>query len=94
MDEVYWLLAVGNIILFFGTLLLIRSVIKNRYLLYGFDLVGSFLTLVPVCMFMIAFVYMGNWISVFFSIFTVAFWALVFMFKLRSKFRGKQVYKD
>ena len=71
----------GNIILCFGTIILIRAVWKNRDSLKGYSGVGAFLTLLPLLIFSICYVIMGNWIALIFASVTVLYWALVFLFK-------------
>ena len=85
IDVIYWLFVVANIILFFGTCLLIRGVIKNRNSLKDFDPLGSILTFIPCSMFAVVYVIMNNWVSLCFCLVTVIFWLMASIFSIRIR---------
>lgn len=80
----------GNIVLLFGTILLIREVVKNRNALRGYSLFGSFLTLVATISFEIAYLLLGFLSSFLLSLLTVFYWFFVtfyLLLKRRRKWR-------
>ena len=79
------LLDIGNIIMFIGTSLLIRTVIKNKDMLQGYDLQGSILTFVALLCLYFGFMAIGQWISVIASTITVLYWGFVVAFKLKYR---------
>ena len=76
---------VGNVIMTVGTLLLIRSVLKNKNALFGYDLLGSVLTFVALLFLLNGFVASSQYASVIFSLVTVAYWGFVVLFKAKNK---------
>jgi len=87
MNVVYWLFAIGNVILFFGTCLLIKGLLKNRKTLSDFDPLGSLLTFIPCAMFSVNFFMMHNWISFWFGLVTVTVWAMATFFSMKNKIK-------
>ncbi len=84
------LLLAGNIVMFIGTALLIRTVIRNRHLLMGYDLVGSVLTMVGLLFFYAFYITASQWLSCVFATLTVSYWAAVVVFKLTHRQADKE----
>lgn len=72
----------ANIICCVGTLLQIYQVILNKNILYGYDLVGSLLTLIAVVLFNVGFYMVKQKLSVAFGMVTVMYWLFVSIFKI------------
>jgi energy-converting hydrogenase Eha subunit A len=83
MDSVNMVLDFANIVNVIAVLLLMRAIIKERKVLKGFSISGSFLTFVAILGFEIAYILLGNLISVGLGLVTLVFWFLVFIFNLR-----------
>ena len=75
-------------------ILLLRSIIKDRNVLKGLSVSGSFLTSVAIFGFQIGFYLMENYISFGMGIINFAFWLTVFVFSLRNSLREKQGLKQ
>lgn len=88
------LLDVASIINFIALLWMLRAIIKNRHVLRGFSIVGSFLTFVSIVGFELAYHLLGNTIGFALGWVTVAFWFLVFVYSLRQKLKGTQKEKQ
>ena len=82
-----WLI-LGNIITAMGTLLLIKTVIKNKELLHGYNLFGSALTFMAMAFFLTGFFSAGQYVSAGFMLVTAVYWGFVTIFKM--KYRGKK----
>jgi hypothetical protein len=82
MSLVEVLFLAGNLVMFVGTSMLIRTVWRNRTLLQGYDLFGSILTLVGLFLFYAAYVASFQWLSCVFATITVLYWLFVVMFKM------------
>lgn len=78
---------VGNIIVFLGTLLLIKDVLKNRNMLKGYSIIGSFLTFIAISLFQVGFFMVGVWTWTIGTV-TALYWLLAFLFSFKTKFRG------
>jgi hypothetical protein len=76
---------IGNMIMTVGTLLLIRSVFKNKKALNGYDSIGSILTFVALLFLLNGFVSSLQYTSVAFALVTVAYWGFVVIFKLKTR---------
>jgi hypothetical protein len=83
------LLDVASAINFIALLWMLRAIIKNRNVLRGFSIVGSFLTFVSIVGFELAYHLLGNTIGFALGWFTVAFWFIAFVYSLRQKLRDK-----
>ena len=79
------LLLAGNVVMFVGTVLLIRTVWHNRTLLYGYDLMGSVLTLCGLLFFYAFYVVAQQWLSCAFATVTTLYWLLVVVFKVTQR---------
>jgi hypothetical protein len=78
---------IGNIIMFIGTTLLIRTVVRNKSMLNGYNLAGSALTFIALLFLLTGFILSNQLLSVEFSIITVLYWMFIVVYKL--KYRGK-----
>ena len=78
------LFIVANFVLLCGTLLLVRTVIKNRSVLDGYSLLGALLTAIPIAIFLYCYLLMGNWFAFAFGLVTFGYWIIVVIFKVWS----------
>jgi hypothetical protein len=83
MDSVNIVLDFANAINLIAVLLLTRGIIKDRKVMTGFSIIGSFLTFVAILGFEIAYTLLGNLVSVGLGLVTLVFWFLAFIFALR-----------
>jgi len=85
MELVDSALTFASIINFIALILLLRAILKDRNMLRGYSITGSFLTFVSICGFEVAYYLMGNTISFILGFATVLFWLLAFSYSLRLK---------
>jgi hypothetical protein len=78
----------ANFVNLFAVLLLMRAVVKDRNVLKGFSVSGSFLAFLAMLGFETAFLLMDNYLSFLLGFIVLAFWLMVFVFSLR-KLLGK-----
>ncbi len=86
-------LSFASIINFVALLLMLRAVIKNRKVLRGYSILGSFLTFVSIVGFEIAYYLLGNIIGFALGWATVAFWFIAFLYSLRQRLNGTKEQK-
>lgn len=91
MNVIETLFNISNALFLVGTLMLIRAIVKNRTILRGFSLLGSFLTLIAMMVVVTAEGLMGMTLSVILAVPTVAYWGLATIFSLYNKW---QDYKE
>jgi hypothetical protein len=82
-------LDLASIVNFVALLLMLRAVIKNRKVLRGYSIVGSFLTFVSILGFEIAYYLLGNVVGFALGWATVAFWFIAFVYSFRQKLKDK-----
>ena len=87
-------LSLASIINFAALLLMLRAVIKNRRVLRGYSIIGSFLTFVSIVGFEVAYFLIGNFIGFALGWATVAFWFVAFVYSLRQKLKGAKEDRD
>jgi hypothetical protein len=87
-------LDVASIINFVALLLMLRAVIKNRKVLRGYSIIGSFLTFISIVGFEIAYYILGNIIGFALGAATVTFWFVAFIYSLRQRFKGTEKEKE
>ena len=80
-------LDVASVINFVALLLMLRSVIKNRKVLRGYSIVGSFLTFVSILGFEVAYYLLGNVFGFALGWATVAFWFIAFLYSLKQNLK-------
>lgn len=85
MDSAELVLNFASIVNFVALLLLLRAILKDRNMLRGYSITGSFLTFISICGFEVAYYLMGNLFSVVLGFATVIFWFLAFIYSLRLK---------
>ena len=83
----------ASIINFIALSLMLRAVLKNRKVLRGFSIAGSFLTFVSIVGFEIAYYLLGNIIGFALGWATVVFWFIAFVYSLRQKLKGTEKEK-
>jgi uncharacterized membrane protein len=84
MDFATTALDFANLVNFIAVLFLTRAIIKDRKVLRGFSVSGSFLTFVAILSFEVAYFYMGNLISFGLGLVSLVFWLLAFVFTFRK----------
>ena len=80
----------ANVVNLVAVLLLMRAIIKDRNVLRGFSVSGTFLTFVAILGFEVGFYFMGNVFSMGLGIVSLIFWFLVFVFSLRNVISEKR----
>ena len=87
-------LDLASIINFVALLLMLRAVIKNRKVLRGYSITGSFLTFVSIFGFEVAYYLLGNVFGFALGWATVAFWFIAFVYSLRQRLKGTPNQKE
>jgi hypothetical protein len=87
-------LDLASIINFIALLLMLRAVVKNRKVLRGYSIAGSFLTFVSIVGFEIAYYLLGNIVGFAFGWATVVFWFIAFVYSLRQRLKGTPKQKE
>ena len=87
-------LSLASIVNFVALLLLLRAVVKNRNVLRGYSITGSFLTFLSILGFEVAYYLIGNYIGFALGWATVTFWFTVFIYTLRQKLGGTLNQKE
>jgi uncharacterized membrane protein len=96
MDTMYLAnlaLSIASVINFVALLLMLRAVLKNRKVLRGYSITGSFLTFVSIVGFEVACYLLGNIIGFALGWVTVAFWFIAFIYSLRRRVKETQEEK-
>jgi uncharacterized membrane protein len=88
MDAANLALDFASIINFVALILMLRAVIKNRKVLRGYSIIGSFLTFISICGFEVAYYLLGNIFGFALGWATVVFWFTAFVYSLRQKLKG------
>jgi hypothetical protein len=83
-------LSIASVVNFIALLLMLRAVVKNRKVLRGYSISGSFLTFVSIVGFEIAYYLLGNYIGFALGWVTVAFWFVAFIYSLRQRLKGSE----
>ena len=87
-------LSFASIINFVALLLMLRAVIKNRKVLRGYSILGSFLTFVSIVGFEIAYYLLGNIVGFALGWATVTFWFTAFLYSLKQRLKGTEEQRD
>jgi heme A synthase len=87
-------LDLASIVNFVALLLMLRAVIKNRKVLRGYSIVGSFLTFVSIVGFEIAYYLLGNVVGFALGWATVAFWFIAFVYSFRQRLKDNKKPKE
>ena len=87
-------LSFASIINFIALLMMLRAVIKNRRVLRGYSIIGSFLTFTSIVGFQIAYYLLGNILGFALGWATVAFWFVAFIYSLRQRLKGTEKEKE
>ena len=83
-------LDLASIVNFVALLLMLRAVVKNRKVLRGYSIVGSFLTFVSIVGFEIAYYLLGNVVGFALGWATVAFWFIAFVYSFRQRLKDNE----
>jgi len=94
MDAANLTLSLASIVNFSALMLMLRAVIKNRKVLRGYSIIGSFLTFVSIVGFEVAYYLLGNLVGFVLGWATVAFWFVAFLYSLRQKLKGTEEQKE
>ena len=73
----------ANIINFIAVLFLTRAIVKDRKVLKGFSVSGTFLTFIAILSFEAAYLSLGILLSFALGLVSLFFWLLAFIFSLR-----------
>ena len=84
MDPVDIFLDAANAIQFVAVILLTRAIIRDRKVVKGLSVSGSFTNLIAISCFEVAFVLLNNYISVALGIVGLTFWLVAFLFTFRK----------
>ncbi len=82
------ILSLASIVNFGALLLMLRAVIKNRKVLRGYSIVGSFLTFTSILGFEFSYLLIGNIVGFALGWATVAFWFTAFISSLQQSLKG------
>lgn len=74
----------ANVVNLIAVFLLMRATIKDRKVLKGYSVSGTFLTFIAILGFETGFFLMGNMISFAIGLVNLAFWLMAFAFSLRN----------
>ncbi len=88
------LLDIASVVNFVALLWMLRAIIKNRNVLRGFSIIGSFLTFISIVGFEFAYHLLGNIVGFALGWATVAFWFLAFVYSLKQKLKRAQKEKQ
>jgi hypothetical protein len=88
------ILSIASVVNFAALLLMLRAVIKNRKVLRGYSILGSFLTFSSIVGFEIAYYLLGNMVGFALGWATVAFWFIAFLYSLRQRLKGTREQKE
>jgi hypothetical protein len=78
------ILDIASVINFAALLLLLRAVIKNRNVLRGYSIAGSFLTFVSIIGFEVAYYFFRNMVGFALGWATVVFWFVAFVYSFKA----------
>lgn len=87
-------LSLASVINFVALMWMLHAVIKNRRVLRGYSIVGSFLTFVSIIGFEVAYYLLGNFIGFALGWASVVFWFVAFIYSLMQKLRGTKEQKE
>ena len=90
MDYVSIVSDFANVVNLIAVLLLMRAIIKDRKVLKGFSVSGSFLTFVAILGFEIMYVLLENSVSVALGLVSLVFWLMAFIFTFRKWISGQK----
>jgi len=83
-------LTIAQFIFAIGTFLLIKELIRNRNILKGYSLFGSFLTWLAMTFVLVQFWEFSDWIGLVFGFVQWLFWLFVTIFVLRQKIKERK----
>lgn len=88
------ILSFASVANFIALLLMLRAVIKNRKVLRGYSIPGSFLTFVSILGFEFAYYLLGNIVGFALGWATVAFWFIAFLYSLQQRLKGTKEQRE
>ena len=90
MDYASIVLDFANAVNLIAVLLLMRAIIKDRKVLKGFSVSGTFLTFIAILSFEAAYVLLNNLVSVALGLVNLVFWLMAFIFSLQKRISENQ----
>jgi len=87
-------LDLASVINFVALLLMLRAVLKNRNVLRGYSILGSFLTFISIVGFEVAYYLLGNVVGFALGWATLAFWFIAFLYGLKQRLKGPPKQKE
>ena len=89
MDYASVALNFANVVNLIGVILLMRTILKDRKVLKGISVSGSFVTFVAILSFEIAYIYLNNLLAVALGSVSLVFWFSAFALTLRLRIRDR-----
>jgi len=80
----------ANVVNLIAVLLLMRAIIKDRNILKGYSVSGTFLTFIAILGFVIGFYLMGNYFSFGLGLVNLVFWFMAFVFSFRNYIHNRK----
>lgn len=94
MDSASMAMDFANIVNLVAVLLLMRAIIKDRNVLKGFSVSGTFLTATAIVGLEVGFFLLGNFPSFALGIVALAFWLMAFIFSTRNLMRERKAKRQ
>jgi hypothetical protein len=91
METVNMVMNLGNVVNLIAVLLLMQAIIKNRNVLKGYSVSGTFLTFVAVLFFELGFYLMENYIGFGLGLINLTFWLMAFIFSLTNSIHERKM---
>lgn len=85
MDSVDIFLDIANMIQFVAVILLLRAIIKDRKVIKGISVSGSFMNFIAIFCFEVVFVLLKNYVSVALGLVGLTFWFITFFFTFNTR---------
>jgi len=89
MDYASIALDFANVVNLIAVLLLMRAIIKDRRVLKGLSISGSFLTFVAILGFEVAYIFLNNLVAVALGLVSLIFWFTAFALTLRIRIQDR-----
>ncbi len=80
----------ANVVNLVAVLLLMRAIVKDRKVLKGISVSGSFLTFVAILGFEVAYIFLNNAVAVSLGLVSLAFWFTAFVLALRIRIQDRK----
>ena len=90
MDSIDIFLDLANVIQFVAVILLMRAIIKDRKVIRGISVTGSFMNFIAIFCFEVVFVLLKNYVSVALGLVGLTFWFITFLFTFTIRFTERK----